>query len=93
VKKINPKVATDGEAATASRDANPIPTDRLLTVDDVAARLQVKTRTVYKWVHERYIPSLKLGALIRFDQASIAVWVKKRERPGRLIRRVEVDID
>ena len=93
MKKTNLKVATDGEAATASQDANAVPADRLLTVDDVAARLQVKARTVYKWVHERYIPSVKLGALIRFDQASVAVWVKKRERPGRLVRRVEVDLD
>lgn len=66
--------------------------DRLLTVDDLAAWLQVKPRTVYQWVHEGYLPVIKLGSLVRFDQASIIVWVKKREAPGRAKQRVETDI-
>ncbi len=67
--------------------------DRLLTVDEVATWLQVKPRTIYQWVHEGYIPVIKLGTLVRFDQASIVVWVKKREVPGRGSKRMEVDID
>ena len=66
--------------------------DRLLTVDDLAAWLQVKPRTVYQWVHEGYIPVIKLGALVRFDRASILEWVKKRETAGRISKRLEVDI-
>lgn len=66
--------------------------NRLLTVDEVAAWLQVKPRTIYQWVHEGYIPVLKLGALVRFDQANIAAWLKKREIPGRARQRVELDI-
>ena len=65
--------------------------DRLLTVDDLAAWLQVKPRTAYQWVHEGYIPVIKLGSLVRFDQASIIEWVKKRELPGRTKQRVELD--
>ncbi len=67
--------------------------DRLLTVDEVAAWLQVKPRTIYQWVHEGYIPVIKLGSLVRFDQASITAWVKKRETQGRASKRLEVDID
>lgn len=67
--------------------------DRLLTVDEVAAWLQVKPRTIYQWVHEGYIPIIKLGSLVRFDQASITAWVKKRETQGRASKRLEVDID
>ncbi|MFA5140655.1 MAG: helix-turn-helix domain-containing protein [Elusimicrobiota bacterium] len=66
--------------------------DRLLTVDEVAAWLQVKPRTIYQWVHEGYIPVIKLGALVRFDQASLMTWVKKREAPGRAGRRLDVEI-
>jgi excisionase family DNA binding protein len=61
-------------------------------VDEVADWLQVKPRTIYQWVHERYIPTVKLGALVRFDQASIVAWLKKRETPGRASQRLEVDI-
>ena len=66
--------------------------DRLLTVDDLADWLQVKPRTIYQWVHEGYIPVIKLGALVRFDRASIHEWVKKREAPGRVKQRVELDL-
>lgn len=67
--------------------------NRLLTVDEVATWLQVKPRTIYQWVHEGYIPVLKLGALVRFDQASVSAWLKKRESPGRSRQRVELDLD
>ena len=51
--------------------------DRLLTVGEVATWLQVKPRTIYQWVHEGYIPVIKLGTLVRFDQASVVEWLKK----------------
>ncbi len=66
--------------------------DRFLTADDLAAWLQVKPRTIYQWVHEGYIPVIKLGALVRFDQASVTAWVRKREAPGRAKQRVDMDI-
>ncbi len=67
--------------------------DCLLTVGQVADWLQVKQRTVYQWVHVGYIPAIKLGALVRFDQASIMDWVKKRETPGRPKRQPEYEIN
>ena len=92
MKKTYVNVVADSGAATASLESRESRPDRLLTVDEVAARLQVKPRTVYHWVHEQYIPSIKLGSLIRFDQTSITTWVKKRETVGRITRRVEMDI-
>jgi excisionase family DNA binding protein len=65
--------------------------ERLLTVGEVADWLQLKPRTIYQWVHEGYIPVIKLGALVRFDQASIMAWIKKREAPGRTGRRLEFE--
>ncbi len=85
-------IAAHSGAVTASLESREIPKHQLLTVDDVAARLQVKPRTIYHWVHERYIPSIRLGALIRFDQASVATWVKQRETAGRISRQLEVSI-
>ena len=66
--------------------------DRLLTVHQVADWLQVKTRTIYQWVHVGYIPVIKLGSLVRFDPGSIIAWIKKREVPGRAKQRLEVDL-
>jgi excisionase family DNA binding protein len=67
--------------------------DRLLTIDDLADWLQVKPRTIYQWVHEGYLPVVKLGSAVRFKQASIAEWVKKRETQGRASKRLDVDIN
>jgi excisionase family DNA binding protein len=67
--------------------------ERLLTVEEVADWLQVKPRTIYQWVHEGYIPVIKLGTLVRFDQSSVMAWVKKRETAGRASKRLKVDIN
>jgi len=57
--------------------------DKLLTPKELSELLQVKPSTVYKWVHYRYIPHVKLGTAIRFRVAKIEEWLKKRERKGR----------
>jgi len=53
----------------------------------------VKPRTVYQWVHEGYLPVIKLGSLVRFDQAKVTEWIGKREVPGRTKRRLEIDVN
>ena len=53
---------------------------------------QVKPRTIYQWVHEGYIPVVKGGALVRFDQASVREWIRERETLGRVGQRVEFDL-
>jgi excisionase family DNA binding protein len=67
--------------------------ERLLTVAQVADWLQLKPRTIYQWVHVGYIPAIKLGTLVRFDQVSIKAWVKQREAPGRTRRRLGFEIN
>lgn len=67
--------------------------ERLLTVDELAGWLQVKPRTVYQWVHEGYIPVVKLGTLVRFNQASVMEWIRKREVPGRHGHRLDLDLN
>jgi excisionase family DNA binding protein len=67
--------------------------ERLLTVEQLAGWLQVKPRTIYQWVHEEYIPVVKLGTCVRFRQGSVAEWIAKCEQPGRRRRALSVDID
>ena len=64
--------------------------EKLLTVEQVADWLQVRPRTVYQWVHEGYIPVVKIGSLVRFSARSVAEWIKTREIPGRVGRRLQI---
>jgi excisionase family DNA binding protein len=66
---------------------------RLLTVDEVAQWLQVKPGTIYQWVHEGYIPVVKLGSLVRFSPGSVTQWIQKRESPGRHGRKLDLDLN
>jgi excisionase family DNA binding protein len=45
--------------------------DSLATTEDVAKLARVSKRTVQIWVHERRIPHLKLGRLLRFRLADV----------------------
>lgn len=48
----------------------------LLTVKDVATRLQVKDKTVYAWASQRKIPCVKIGGTVRFDPKEIEQWLQ-----------------
>jgi excisionase family DNA binding protein len=48
----------------------------LLTIRDLAKQLQVKSSTLYAWVAQGKVPSLKINGLIRFDPETINSWVK-----------------
>ena len=64
--------------------------EKLLTPQQLSDLLQIKQSTVYKWVHYRYVPYVKLGTAIRFRTAKIEEWVKKRERQGRSSHKIPV---
>lgn len=52
----------------------------LLTLDQVAARLHIKPRTVQAWVRCGRIPAMHLTAkVVRFDWAAIMNALKKQE--------------
>jgi excisionase family DNA binding protein len=48
-----------------------------LTVDEVAAMLRCKTRTIYQMVSERRIPFRKAGKLLLFDSDEIDRWTQE----------------
>ncbi len=68
--------------------APPMPTPTvdapLLDMDTVAQALGVTRRHVQRLVSERRIPFLKVGRFVRFDPASLNVWLEgQRVEPER----------
>ena len=49
---------------------------RLLTPREVADQMNVHPRTVQRWAREQTIPSIRIGKLIRFNEADLAQWLE-----------------
>ncbi|RKX21206.1 MAG: PTS fructose transporter subunit IIA, partial [Candidatus Zixiibacteriota bacterium] len=49
--------------------------NNLLTVKEIAEKLGVKKSTIYHWSHIGYIPTVKLGNLLRFRWSSVLRWL------------------
>ena len=49
----------------------------LMTVKEMAARLQVKEKTIYAWASQGRIPCVKVNGVIRFDAREIEQWLQK----------------
>jgi excisionase family DNA binding protein len=58
------------------------PPDSLMDIEAVALRLGVQVRHVRRLVHERRIPYLKWGRLLRFDPTEIEHWLDTARRPA-----------
>lgn len=56
---------------TSSRPA------KLTTIEEVAERLGVSVRHIRRLVHERRIPYIKWGHLLRFDPDDIEAWIEE----------------
>jgi excisionase family DNA binding protein len=55
----------------------------LLNTAQVAEWLHVKESTIRKWVHYGYIPHVKLGRCVRFQESEIEQWLRDRAEKGR----------
>ena len=64
----------------------------LLDIPTLAEHLGVQPRHIRRLVHEKRIPYIKWGHLIRFDPADIAEWLNANRRPlsGPSVRRSRV---
>ncbi len=60
-----------------SLPSSPKDLPRLLNVTQVAETLGVDVRHVRRLIHERRIPFIKWGHLIRFDPDEIAEWLDR----------------
>ena len=57
--------------------------DQLLTVEEAAALLQVKTGTLYAWASRGKVPYRKVGVLLRFHRGELLEWTRcKAEQAG-----------
>ncbi len=56
-------------------------TDRLWSVKDVAAYLDIPVQTIYQWRTKGYgPPGVRMGKHVRFDPDEVRAWVKTLER-------------
>ncbi len=65
----------NGKGAGASRQAE------LVDIAWVATRLGVSVRHVRRLVHEKRVPIVKWGHLLRFDPDEIERWIDASRRP------------
>lgn len=68
-------------------------TRQLLTAQELAEELGVKLSTVYHWSHIGFIPTVKLGRLVRFRRSSVLRWLEKRETKGRVGRKYKTRLE
>jgi excisionase family DNA binding protein len=57
--------------------------DRLLTISEVAERLQIKIPFLRKLIFQRRIPVSRIGRVIRFKPSEIERWLSERSTPER----------
>lgn len=63
----------------------------LIDVSEVAQLLGVQVRHVRRLVHERRIPYVKWGHLVRFDPDDVAAWIDTNRRPAGYARSLRLD--
>ena len=66
--------------------------EELLTIEELSKLIKVSKSTIYRWTHEKYIPHVKIGGLVRFDPKEIKKWLDKRKIAGRIRRYPEITI-
>ena len=55
----------------------------MMTVEDVADYLDMKTVTIYKHAQEGKIPGFKVGSKWRFKKETIDEWISNQEKRAR----------
>jgi excisionase family DNA binding protein len=51
---------------------------KLLSVDDLSAKIGVAKNTIYDWVSMGKLPHLKLGKLVKFEADKIERWLQTK---------------
>lgn len=74
--------------APSSETGPTVPRDRLLTAEDVAELIGMRTDYVYALARSNQIPHLRFGRTLRFRRASVDAWIRAVES-GTLTRSEE----
>jgi excisionase family DNA binding protein len=57
----------------------------LIDIRELSKLLGISEKTLYAWVHQRKIPFIKIGGLLKFDSHDIQKWIqKKKVEPSKL---------
>ena len=56
----------------------PPPPRRLVTIQEAADYTGLAVPTLYKMVHRRDVPFVKLGRLVKFDVALLDAWIQEK---------------
>ena len=56
---------------------------KVMTIDELAAYLQVAKSTLYKLAQEGKVPGQKVGKHWRFSREAIDEWIANRDQPKR----------
>lgn len=51
--------------------------ERWVSVEDVAAHLNVTKDSIYRWIDRKVFPAHKVGRLFRFKLSEVDEWVRK----------------
>lgn len=49
----------------------------LYNINDLSKLLKISTSTLYRWVHKKEIPYIKLGGKVRFSDSELQQFIKK----------------
>jgi excisionase family DNA binding protein len=66
--------------------------EKYWTVVELCDFLQIARSTAYDWVHEGFIPHVKISGCVRFRPSDITAWLEQQARPGRARRVPEVEL-
>ncbi len=66
--------------------------EKLLTIEQLSELTQISRSTLYEWTHAGFIPHYKFPKGVRFKEAEINNWLKKRRKVGRNTYKTEVEL-
>ena len=76
------KILTNlGQAVIQTRDPQPLPTNKLVKIEQAATQTGYKKGYIYELVHRNAIPYIKRGRSVRFDPEELEAWMRA-DRPN-----------
>ncbi|MHB8131750.1 MAG: helix-turn-helix transcriptional regulator [Mobilitalea sp.] len=64
--------------------------EKLLNIEQLSELIQISRSTLYEWTHCGFIPHYKLPKGVRFKEAEVDNWLKRRQRKGRSQFRIKI---
>ena len=57
--------------------------DKLLNVKELSDHLKVSKSSIYNYIKDESIPSIKLNGRLLFSQAAIHTWIESKKREAK----------